>query len=99
MFGMQDPGGVDVAVPGHALPLLREEVSRSGGDLPTLARCRAASREGLAASMPLALAALAAEHQAVFRGSAPRCRIAGQCARWPPKPSDSSVARRCRRTC
>jgi hypothetical protein len=32
------PGGVDVAVPGHALPLLREEVSRGGGDLPTLAR-------------------------------------------------------------
>jgi hypothetical protein len=32
------PGGVDVAVPGRALSLLREEVSRSGGDLPTLAR-------------------------------------------------------------
>jgi hypothetical protein len=32
------PGGVGVAVPGHALPLLRGEVSRSGGDLPTLAR-------------------------------------------------------------
>jgi transposase InsO family protein len=38
MFGMQDSGGVEVAVPGYALPLLREEVSRSGGDLPTLAR-------------------------------------------------------------
>jgi hypothetical protein len=25
-------GGFDVAVPGHALSLLREEVSRSGGD-------------------------------------------------------------------
>jgi len=38
MSGMQDSGGVDVAVPEHALPLLREEVSRSGGDLLTLAR-------------------------------------------------------------
>ena len=38
MFGMQDPETINVAVPGHALSLLREKVSRSGGDLPTLAR-------------------------------------------------------------
>ena len=31
-------GEVDVEVTEHALPLLREEVSRSGGDLPTLTR-------------------------------------------------------------
>jgi len=32
------PGEVVVEVPGYALSLLREKVSRSGGDLPTLAR-------------------------------------------------------------
>ena len=41
------PGGVDVAVPGHALSLLRGEVSRSGGDLPTLARDEVRGKRGL----------------------------------------------------